>query len=737
MKTAKITGQLTDFGLDPLTAHDPLLIFKHVRPGVAGTAILSTKPVEIRPLYNGYFEADLVPAAAIAPAGYYTVTIEWTAPPGRKRHREQFPARLYVPSEGGVLADILRVPPNPALVWTGEEPPRDPSPGSWWQTPAGDIFEWGGTGWNFKNNIRGPAGYNALGAEATDTSIAAFVGQSAGPTRTGEAVTAAISNRLTFVEVERTRQPGDVSDTERFQRALNKAMALGIPEVRARGPVYEFDRRVNIGNLNKLTVQGIGNRLVEMRSANPAGTNIFSIAGGFNEIKIDGFDFIGTAIETPDVPTRARTFAPNPIESAVYMMGDLTLSQSSNSVCRNFTFTNNRVYGTKGLPLWLSGVRGFTLVDNNVFDNCLDVGLLYLESGEFSRNKVYRGQDNGVSVSRGCRNMFVHHNYFENCAYWAIFCGGFLSDEDRTKPAHLGPQNVVISDNIGVGFGNGGVYLGVAPKGITVHDNHISGIRRGPVDIPSDSYGMGFWVGGLSDGGTGYVSWAEDIRIHNNTVIEAPAGGLWINGGTRRLKFHHNTVVNPGSRYKADGKTEILPSDVNWNYGVLNNNAGNSDIEIENNEFLDLRPVPYLNNPVNLKGAGNSTVSGTKARGNRVEQTKMPAQPVDAAGSVTFYAAGSLTRRAAWIYDGTAVALRIYDPAGNLVAEPFRSRISDGALTVAQPMLHAVPIRVPAHTTAERPAVALAEGAMIFDSTLGKPLWRKGSQWVDAAGVTA
>lgn len=738
-----VTGKLTDFGLDPMLDNKPRVVFTYTNPagrpqsGIAKTSILASHPVIADPAYNGYFEAELMDTASISPAGYYTVTLEWRDDETRVYRRDTLPGELYVPAAGGILADLLRIPVNPALVWSGEEEPANPSPGSWWQKPNGEIWEWGPEGWNFKNSIRGPAGYNAIGAELTDASIADFIAQSAGATKAGAAVTAAIENRLTFIEVERFRRPGDVSDTERFQRALNKATALGVPEIRALGPVYEFDRRVNIGNLNKLIIQGVGNQLVEMRSANPAGTNIFSIAGGFNDLTIDGFNFVGTAIEQPDKPTRRRTFGMNPIESAVYMMGDLTLSQASNSVCRNFTFTNNRVYGTKGLPLWLSGVRGFTRVDNNVFDNCLDVGLLYLESGEFSRNKVYRGQDNGVSVSRGCKNMLIHHNYFENCAFWAIFCGGFLSDDDRTKTAHLGPQNVVISDNIGAGFGNGAVYLGVAPKGITVHDNHFSGILRGPVDIPSDSYGMGFWIGGLSDGGTGYVSWAEDIRIHSNTIIDAPAGGVWINGGTRRLKVHTNTIINPGSKYKADGITEILPGDVNWNYGVLNNSAGNSDIEIYKNEFLDLRPVPYLNNPVNLKNAGSSTSEGNRYRGNRVEPTRTAPQPVDAAGAVSFYGAGGTTRRAAWAYDGANMVLRIYDAAGALVAEPLKSRISDGVLSAAVPLLHAVPIRVPAYSSEERPAAALADGAMIFDETLGRPLWRKGSRWIDAAGNPA
>lgn len=41
------------------------------------------------------------------------------------------------------------------------------------------------------------------------------------------------------------------------------------------------------------------------------------------------------------------------------------------------------------------------------------------------------------------------------------------------------------------------------------------------------------------------------------------------------------------------------------------------------------------------------------------------------------------------------------------------------------------------YTTATRPAPgSVSPGQMIFDTTLGKPLWSKGSAWVDATGAT-
>lgn len=186
---AKVTGKLTDFGYDPLRSNTPRIFFRHRQPGVNRTTVMVTKPVEAATDRDGLFEINLAPSATIAPAGYYEITVEWLDRDGRK-WTEVLPWHLFVPADGGSLADLLRVPQNPALVWTGEEPPRDPSPGSWWQNFDGDIKEFDGTGWNFKNNIRGPAGYNAAGAAASQASVAEWIRKTAGSNPVSQALAA-------------------------------------------------------------------------------------------------------------------------------------------------------------------------------------------------------------------------------------------------------------------------------------------------------------------------------------------------------------------------------------------------------------------------------------------------------------------------------------------------------------------------------------------------------------------
>lgn len=52
--------------------------------------------------------------------------------------------------------------------------------------------------------------------------------------------------------------------------------------------------------------------------------------------------------------------------------------------------------------------------------------------------------------------------------------------------------------------------------------------------------------------------------------------------------------------------------------------------------------------------------------------------------------------------------------------------------------LSGLPVRIPSYTTANRPiASVVGAAAMIYDTTLGKPVWSNGSVWRDASGTNA
>lgn len=586
--------------------------------------------------------------------------------------------------------------------------------------------------------VESVAGFDGDPLALSDEVVQSLV---SGTTATQAALAASYAG-ITFIEVEKNRLGSDTSDTERWQRAVNKAIAAGIPLVRGTASSYEFFSRVDIKGANNLIIQGVGNKYVRMKSANPDGTNIFSISGGFNDIVIEGFDFVGTAIEKPAVPTRNRTYGPNPINSAVYMFGDLSLAPVSTSVINNFTLRGCRVYGSKNLPVWISGVRGKTTIVHNEFDNCFDPGLLYLENLEFAHNRVIRGRDNGVSVSRGVKKAIVHDNHFENCAHWAVHVAGFLTDPDRTNPANFGPEQVIVHDNIANSMGYGGINVEIGGKYGSIHDNLITDVGRGPIDEPSDSFSLGLYFAGLSDGAGGYSVYCEDWNVHDNTFRNIANGVVSISGGCKNIRVHHNRAFDIGSQYLADGTTAITPSDVGYNYGMRNGFSANTGISFEDNEFYETRATPRFGTPLILQGAFSARNKSVGHLG------VMPAQSADVVSSLeidntsstskqlVFKSAG--VKKATLQLDGTTdtLSFRMFDSAGAELFQPFSVRVSDGAFTHNTAVAFSRPIAVPRYASTGRPATSLGIGHMIFDTTLGIPLWWAGSVWVDAAGAT-
>lgn len=337
----KITGQITDFGFSALPGHRLRLVFKHSAPGLAGAAIMTTRPVVVTPASNGYFEANLVSTDAIAPAGFYTVAMEWIEPPSRKTYRETFPGKLYVPSAGGVLADILRIPANPALVWTGEEPPANPSPGSWWQKPSGDVYEWAGNVWNYKVNLRGPAGYNALGADQTAATLAAFARGTAGANVFADALREQAGRAVSQLD-----KSNGTDDTA----AINAALAAAAPAAVLRGKpgesykisaplVIRTGTTLDMTGCRVTLLPGSNCSMVQNRQvvANDGRDTRISLRGGYWDRGANGGGNIGHSlhtlvfrrvdglvVENVEVATRAGKYAVNIADATDFRVSNPT-----------------------------------------------------------------------------------------------------------------------------------------------------------------------------------------------------------------------------------------------------------------------------------------------------------------------------------------------------------------------------------------------------------------------------
>lgn len=140
---AKVTGALTDFGLQPFPELQPRLIFTPSGPGVSGARLFATKPMIVTPAGSGSFTVELQPTANLRPALWYTITIEWLDPAGNYISSDHLSWKLFVPSGGGELSDLIETPANPSLVWVGPTPPLNLQPGQkWLNSITGTLSEW-------------------------------------------------------------------------------------------------------------------------------------------------------------------------------------------------------------------------------------------------------------------------------------------------------------------------------------------------------------------------------------------------------------------------------------------------------------------------------------------------------------------------------------------------------------------------------------------------------------------
>ena len=147
---AIVTGFVDDFGPAELAASGLTISFTPSGPAVQDApggqgerVVLSSRAIDVVPALDGSFRVDLVPTDTVQPNTWYTITMRWLngadIPIGA-----DFPDwRLYVPTAGGSVGDLLAVPTNPIWVWTSTTPPANPTPGIWWLNPTtGDLNEW-------------------------------------------------------------------------------------------------------------------------------------------------------------------------------------------------------------------------------------------------------------------------------------------------------------------------------------------------------------------------------------------------------------------------------------------------------------------------------------------------------------------------------------------------------------------------------------------------------------------
>lgn len=138
---ARVFGKLTDFGLDPISQHQPRVVFTPSANGTYNDRLLSKRPRTAVPTDDGSFSVDLAPTTRITPLVHYNVSITYLDANAGYERREYVLGGMSVPDQGGSISDLLEQPADNPSLWAFQ--PDEPNPWPvglvWVNTDTGDI----------------------------------------------------------------------------------------------------------------------------------------------------------------------------------------------------------------------------------------------------------------------------------------------------------------------------------------------------------------------------------------------------------------------------------------------------------------------------------------------------------------------------------------------------------------------------------------------------------------------
>ncbi|MFJ2619682.1 phosphodiester glycosidase family protein [Glutamicibacter sp. NPDC087344] len=228
-----VTGRLSDLTSLSLAHKEPELIFTLNAANTSGGGLYPSYPTVITPDATGYFQANLAATEDMVDAGWYTLQIRMLGPSSDARTIVDFPNwRVSVPRGGGIISKLIaNRGTNPSLVWQSTEPPLMPHVGmKWLDTNTGRLYAFRAGSWNaatansdwvLVQDLTGPSGYNALGTEPQQQTIADWLLGTAGgnPLKDAfdEAVTKASVNSETFMPTANITYKYDAAKNSRYE----------------------------------------------------------------------------------------------------------------------------------------------------------------------------------------------------------------------------------------------------------------------------------------------------------------------------------------------------------------------------------------------------------------------------------------------------------------------------------------------------------------------------------------
>lgn len=437
------------------------------------------------------------------------------------------------------------------------------------------------------------------------------------------------------IVVENVTPPGQDTDTYRWKAAIAVARSNPGLYVKIIGtkPEYVFTSPVIIDGLSNIELAGLGTNRTVFRGQGSATSSLQALfattgpvdgstsAGPVQNVVFADFSVDGGLgqLTTTQATQRLRDARPFPSDRSTTLRSAILINGTYGStgsgvpvpVVTNITVRNVSVYGTRELPIVLTGVTGTARIEGSRFERCLDVGFVSNEHAEFVNNTVLWSGDNGVSISRRNTHGLCENNVIVGSYFSGVLAGGNIDNVE------IGPSDVTVRGNTITNTGSFGVDMTLAPQGVLVERNVIRNTHRIGIGVCGWIFDETTWTKTYDNPGPTLPSYAEavvtpvgatqtkyvfsrtatnagsytarNITIQDNSIADSRRGGIAI--------YYAASVIVQRNAITFSPATDDLPSGdrgIHF-YGVSNQGDWNgvrasaSDVHIVDNTIHDTR----------------------------------------------------------------------------------------------------------------------------------------------------
>ena len=368
-----------------------------------------------------------------------------------------------------------------------------------------------------------------------------------------------------------------------------------IPEYTTNYEIYFDSRNYNFNSVIKyksnIRFVGATNGGTIITSINKLNPLFENIEDDVKNVEWIDLTFLGGALDKGELPQRERE-CKNGIFTVIKCHGNLYTGYENE--VNNINITRCKFLNIESLPVYFAGGKNISM-SKNFFYNCYDVGFIYCNNIDFCNNNIIKSSDNGVSISRGCKNVVCNNNIIDLSALSGIFLAGFNGEQ--------GVKNFTCSSNVITESGLSGINMEVSPCNGVVSGNIINKVYRGEIgkfNVTGSGYGIK-----IRDGASGGLK-CENLNINNNAIIDCEKVGI-LAQGVKYSQISGNTITNCGSKYDDDGNTVVdlnnLSTETNIGLYIVSsgrNLIANNIISDTRSEKLTIFPIRSYNSNNNM-----------------------------------------------------------------------------------------------------------------------------------------